>query len=125
MKINNLIQVRKILTAHSNDKMPTALAYKMMKLLKASDNEDAFYTQKFKDIIENYSQKDEKGNLVFEKENVKIQEDKIFECQEAINNLENTEVEKPAILFTVKELSDLKFTIKEIYILDEFIDEDV
>lgn len=41
MKLDKLIQLRKTISAHAHEAISAPLAYKMMKFLKASDNEDA------------------------------------------------------------------------------------
>ena len=51
MKLNKLLQVRKVLSDHANEPIPTMLAYKILKFMKASDTEGAFYEQKLNGII--------------------------------------------------------------------------
>ena len=52
MKLNKLIGIRNILVAHANDRVYAKVAYKMMKFIKASEDEDAFYNTKLKELIE-------------------------------------------------------------------------
>lgn len=52
MKLNKLIQVRRVLAEHANEPIPTMLAYKILKFMKASDTEGAFYDKKLKEIID-------------------------------------------------------------------------
>lgn len=56
MKLDKLLQVRKVLGDHANEPVPTMLAYKILKFMKGSDTESAFYDQKLKEIIEKYYQ---------------------------------------------------------------------
>ena len=48
MKLINLIATRNILSEHAGEKAPALTSYKIMKLLKASDTEDAFYNEQLR-----------------------------------------------------------------------------
>lgn len=54
MKLNKLLQVRRVLSEHANEPIPTMLAYKILKFMKSSDTEGAFYDAKLQEIIEQY-----------------------------------------------------------------------
>ncbi len=122
MKLNILLQARKALMQRAQEKISTALSYKMMKFMKASADEDAFYNTKFKEIITKYAEKDENGNPVEQNGGIKIIKDKIEDCQKEINAIGETEIEKPKITFTVWELEELKLSMAEVFALDEFIE---
>ena len=62
MKLNKLLQARKVLSEHANEPIPTMLAYKILKFMKASDTEGAFYDQQLKEIIGKYAKKNDKGD---------------------------------------------------------------
>lgn len=122
MKLTTLLQARRVFLEHSNDKMPASLAYKFMKAIKASDNEDAFYSEKLKNIIDTYGLRDESGNIVPNKNgSVNVQPEKIDECNAKVKELEDTEVDAPTVHFSIEELGDLEFTVKELFLLDEYI----
>jgi len=123
MKLSQLIKIRKTLETHAQESIPTALAYKIMKFIKASSEEGAFYNEKFREIIEKYADKDENGKPIINGSNIKIQTELIPECEKELRELEDTEVELPKIKFTVVELSPLKFSVAEMFILDEVIEE--
>lgn len=124
MKLSKLLQIRKILGIHSQEKVPTILAYKIMKFIKASEQEGAFYNEKFRKIIEKYSEKDEKGNPVLDGNNIKLNQETAEECTKAVYELENTEVEVPNVSFTINELEPLAFSVSEMFILDDLIKEE-
>lgn len=123
MKLNKLLQARKVLGKHANEPIPTLLAYKILKFMKASDTEGAFYDDKLKDIIMKYGERDESGNLVNSNAGVNIARDKIEECENEIKELDETDVEKPQITFTIQELTPINFSVSELYSLDELIEE--
>ena len=51
MKLYKLLRARKILGDHMHEQLPAPLAYKIMKFIKASENEGAFYNEKFNEIV--------------------------------------------------------------------------
>mgnify|MGYP004629413683 CR=1 FL=1 len=55
MKIYDLILARNVILKKANEPIPTKLAYKFMKFLKASDDEDAFYSKKAEGIKAKYT----------------------------------------------------------------------
>lgn len=121
MELNELLQARKILANHINDKVCATLAYKMMKFLKSSDNEEEFYLKKIQEFIAEYAERDTDGKPITDGSNVKILQDKAEDCRKAIDDLGETDVAEPIIKFNLNELSELKLSAKEMYVLDGFI----
>lgn len=122
MNLSNLICIRNVLVAHANDKVYAKVAYKMMKFIKASEDEDAFYNNKLKELIEMYGEKDTDNNFARDSAgNIKIQPQKVDECKAAIQQLEATDVEVPAIRFNIDELSSLRLSMAEMYAFDKII----
>lgn len=121
MELKKLMEARDVLISYFEKKLGGTLAYKIMKFLKGSEDEENFYTSKLKELLDEYSEKDTDGNFVTQDNNVKIREDKIQECKEAINALGNTEVTAPSILFELDEIAELQLSAKEAYALDDFI----
>lgn len=125
MKLSNLICIRNILVAHANDKVYAKVAYKMMKFIKASENEDAFYNEKLKELIDMYGEKDADDKFARDGAgNIKIQSKKVDECKAAIQQLEDTDVEVPTVRFHIDELSGLRLSMAEMYAIDEIIIEE-
>ena len=122
MELNELLQARKILANHVNDKVCATLAYKLMKFLKSSDNEEEFYLTKIRELIDKYGEKDSDGKPVYaDNGNIKIKQSKVKECENEIENLGKTDVAEPTIKFNLLELSELKLSAKEMYALDNFV----
>lgn len=123
MKLKDLIIARKVIYDRKENKIPSRLAYKFMKIMKASDNEDAFYNEKLRALIEEYSIKDEKGKTKIVNGEFRIKANCISDYNAAVAELGDTEVEVPNIKFTLSELEGLSFTVEEIFYLDAFIEE--
>lgn len=123
MKIKNLLTARNVIFQHKDDKIPSSLAYKLMKFLKASDNDEAFYNEKLKALIEEYSIRESDGKIKMVNGNFAIQPSKIDVFNKEAEELRNTEVDIPQIKFSIKELEPIHLSIADIYSLDELITE--
>ena len=123
MKLNDLLKARTIILNHKNEKMPSRLAYKFMKLLKASDNEDAFYNEKIKALIEEHCVKGEDGRPKTVDGGIKIETAHIADYNKSVIELLDTEVEIPTIRFTLADIEMLSFDVEEMFFLDAFIEE--
>ena len=88
--------------------IPLKGAYKINKIKKDIDKESEFYGEKFQSIINKYAQKDENGDVKFSDDGnqILIQEDKIEECNDALNELQNLEVEIENYNLTLEDLGD-------------------
>lgn len=104
--------------------LPLKAAYKLNKIKKAVDKEGEFYSEKFQEIIDKYAKKDDDGNLVFsdDEEQIMIQEDKIEECNKALNDLQKLEIEVDNYGLTIEDLGeDVKCTPDELEALMPFM----
>lgn len=124
MKLDKLLQVRRVLSEHANEPIPTMLAYKILKFMKASDTEGAFYDTKMQEIIDKYGERDESGKVIHVNGRISIAKEHIEECQKAIDELGATDIEAPHITFTIHELTPINFSVSELYSLDEIIIEE-
>ena len=124
MNIRTLLDVKYIFVQIAQTKISSKLAYKIMKFYKSIEVEEKFYNSKKTEIINLYSEKDSTGYpVVDDNDNVVIIPDKIQEAHEAMNELNNINVEIPNIKFTLDELEELKLSVADMYILDAFIEE--
>lgn len=121
MKLGNLIQARKALMAYTNEKVSAKLAYKMMKFVKATSDDVAFYDEKIKEIIMKYAEKDDNGEIINDNGNIKLIKDTANACQKEINGVADIDIDKPQVMFLLRELEELKLSATEMFSLDEFI----
>lgn len=123
MKLIEKAAVNKVLSDHSNDKLPITVAYKLMKLLKSLEDDVNFYRNKMAEIIEKYSEKDPNGQALHSQSGgVIIQNGKSEECNSGIKELEEMEVEdKSGIEFTLEELAPINFSVNELRYFEHYI----
>lgn len=104
--------------------LPLKGAYKINKIRKAIEKEGDFYSVKFQEIINTYAKKDENGELIFSEdgEQIIIQDDKIEECNQALVELQNLEVQIDNYNLAIDDLGeDLKCTPDELDALMPFL----
>lgn len=108
----------------SSKVIPLKIAYKLNKLKKAVETEAEFYGGKFQEIIDTYAKKDENGNVVFSEDGdqIMIAEGKIEDCNKALDDLQNLEVEIDNCNLTIDDFGDnMECTAEELEALMPFL----
>ena len=84
--------------------LPLKVAYKLNKIKKAVEENGEFYINKFQEIVDSYAKKDADGQLVFSEDGgqIMIQDDKIEECNKALEELQQLTVEIDNSVVTIK-----------------------
>lgn len=106
-------------------KLPIKIAYKLSQLNKAITSELEFYREKFQEIVWNYGEIDENGQLVPTEDGagIKIKPGTESECYSAIQELQDLEITLPDIKFTLEDFSNIELTMTEIEPILPFIEE--
>lgn len=105
--------------------LPLKGAYKLNKIKKAVEKEGEFYTEKFQEIVEKYAKHDENGELVFSEDGnqIMIKDGMVQECNQALEDLQNLEVEIENYGLTLDDLGeDVECTPDELDALMPFMD---
>ena len=105
-------------------KLPLKVAYKLNKLKKAVETEGEFYTNKFQEIVDTYAKKDENGQIVFSDDGsqIMIQDDKIDECNQALDDLQELTVEIDNCNLTIDDFGeDVECTPEDLEALMPFL----
>ena len=125
MKLYELLEARTVINKNIDQtkSISAPLAYKIMKLMKNTQNDCDFYQEKFNAILTEYGEKDDNGQLIQENNGIKIQDGKMEECTSKVNELNNTEIELPKIKFTLEELKPYNFSVIDMAKIDELIQE--
>ena len=125
MKLYELLEARTVINKNidQTESISAPLAYKIMKLMKNTQNDCDFYQEKFNAILTEYGEKDDNGQLIQENNGIKIQDGKMEECTSKVNELNNTEIELPKIKFTLEELKPYNFSVIDMAKIDELSQE--
>ena len=121
MQIGTLIKTKNVLVQFFTEKLTPKLSYKLMKFISKIETEEKFFNEKMREIIDKYGEKDEKGKLIPMDNGIKLKDGTAFECNKEIAELESIEVEAPNITFTLDELSEIKLSVQDMFLLSEFI----
>ena len=124
MTIENAYRARAALNKISHSAMPAKTAYKISKLSNFLKDDANFYTERLSQIIEQYGEKDESGELVISGSGYKIQKDKTDECTAAIKELSEIEATVPDAKIYLSELDGVELSPDDIAAIYDFIEED-
>jgi predicted ATPase len=125
MHIITLINAKRAFSNYLDAKMPPALAYKIMTLVRAAETEEAFYQKELQKLIEQYGKRNADGSLAATEDgNVLLSEDTLQECRQKVDELEALDVDAPNISFTLDELSCVSMTVREMNAISVFISDD-
>lgn len=117
LTFSQLLQIQQIYPI--NDKLPFKTAYTFAKLGETIEQELKFYYTKMNEVISEYSIKDADGNpeLTPDGNSIKIDPDKLEECQKQLEELHNVEVDIGDITFTEEALEALTLTTQQAFAL--------
>lgn len=125
LKLQQLVQIKKVFMPLVRVKLPSKLAYKIFKYIKAIELEENFFSEKIREIANEYGQKDTHGKfLTDENEQLIIPEEKREAFSKAMSELNELEVETPDTFFTVDELAPLPLSVLDMELLKEIIKEE-
>ena len=106
--MDQIIAFRNSGDAFRSQALPLKVAYKLNKLKKVVEVEGEFYSSKFQEIVDKYAKKDDDGNVVFSEDGnqIMIQDGKIEECNEALEDLQKLTVEVDNFNLSIDDFGD-------------------
>ena len=133
IKMGNILSLNAIIDSIYQRKFPIGTSYKIVKIKEDIRKELEFYREKFDQIIQEFGQRDEDGNLVLKRdvdangneipgtESIKIQEGMMDECNKALEELQGIDVEIDTRGLTIEDLGNVEFSAGEIEVLVPFL----
>ena len=123
MKLSDVIQVRGIFLQIKDTKMPIKTSYQIARFLQKTDADATFYSDKYRDIINECAELKEDGTPSISEDgmNIKIKEDKVQDCVTMIQELEATDVGDFALKIDIADLENSGLTVEQLYILMDYI----
>ena len=123
MKLSEIIKVRGIFLQIKDTKMPIKTSYQIARFLQRTDSDATFYSDKYRDIINECAELKQDGTPDTSEDgmNIKIREDKIQDCVTMIQELEATDVGDFALKIDVSDLENSGLTVEQLYILMDYI----
>lgn len=127
IKYNKMVQIKNSCMKLKDKKLSIKTAYKLAKILKTVEEEDAFFREEYKKILDAYAEKDENNNYVYtdeNKTNIKIQSALVEEAQNKLFDLENLDIDFPDYSFTFEDFEKIDLSMDDLMGLVDFIKED-
>ena len=123
MKLSDVIKVREIFLQIKDTKMPIKTSYQIARFLQKTDADATFYSDKYRDIINECAELKEDGTPSISEDgmNIKIKEDKVQDCVTMIQELEATDVGDFALKIDIADLENAGLTVEQLYILMDYI----
>lgn len=108
-----------------SSKLPFKVLYKLHTLTKAIEERTSFYQEKFQEILHEFGELDENGNLIpiSDGNGIKIKTGTEQECMAKVIELQNLEIDLPDISFAIEEFGDIELTIDVFNAIGPFIKE--
>ena len=107
MILGELVKIRESLNNIQNlTKVKLRTSYNILKFMNESENDFQFYANHLQNIINEYGARDEDGKLKIENESILVQEDKVKECQNKVDELENIEVNEYKLKIFLEDLDN-------------------
>lgn len=106
-------------------KMPIKTTYKIVLMGQALEQPVAFYAQKFKEIVLEYAEKNTQGEpiLLENGEGIKITEGRESECNQALLELYELEIDLPDIFFSIDEFDGIEINVQDLKGILPFINQ--
>lgn len=115
MKLIDVINARRTLEGLANKEISVRLSYWMNKFLSLTEDDEIFYQDKVKEIVDKY-------DATVLEQGVEVKSEYLPKFNQEIKELQDTEVQEIDIKFSLKDLSnDLKLSMKQLYPLMPYI----
>ena len=123
MKLSDVIKVRGIFLHIKDTKMPIKTSYQIARFLQKTDADATFYSDKYRDIINECAELKEDGTPSISEDgmNIKIKEDKVQDCVTMIQELESTDIGDFELKIDIADLENSGLTVEQLYILMDYI----
>ena len=124
VSVREILNSAEIMQKLSKRQFKGKVAFQIARILRYIDEELKSFNEARSNLIEIYGERDESDNLVMdEKNNYKIQKDKITELNQEIEELLNTSIQINADAINMKDIENEDFTPADILLLEPFIEE--
>lgn len=121
IKAEQLEQIWTIIDKLKNKVFSIETQYKFIKLYKRVIEEMDIIDAQREMIIEQFGERDARGEFITDGRGVKIKQESIQQCEQKIKELNNLQIQIPDIYFSIDELSELGLELQELMLLDNFI----
>ena len=125
MRIQKILVMEEAIKNLKSKNLPIKTAYRLLKLAEFVATESDNYRNLFRQILDEYAEKNEDGSYVFSKDgtNVILKKDHIKEANEKVSELNQLEVDVP-YTFDLREFENLEISLEDLApLMDIIVDE--
>ena len=125
MRIQKILAMEEAIKNLKSKNLPIKTAYRLLKLAEFVATESDNYRNLFRQILDEYAEKNEDGSFVFSKDgtNVILKKDHIKEANEKVSELNQLEVDVP-YTFDLREFENLEISLEDLApLMDIIVDE--
>lgn len=126
MRIQKILAMEEAIKNLKSKNLPIKTAYRLLKLAEFVATESDNYRNLFRQILDEYAEKNEDGSFVFSEDgtNVILKKDHIKEANEKVSELNQFEVDIP-YTFDLREFENLEISLEDLApLMDIIVDED-
>ena len=126
MRIQKILAMEEAIKNLKSKNLPIKTAYRLLKLAEFVATESDNYRNLFRQILDEYAEKNEDDSLVFSEDgtNVILKKDHIKEANEKVSELNQLEVDVP-YTFDLREFENLEISLEDLApLMDIIVDED-
>ena len=121
--VNDLLNTVPVLRELVNKSFKGSVAFKLARLIREFDRENSLFEEARTNLALKYCERDENGEpIILENGAIKLQEDKIDECNEEISNLLSAQLEIVAEKIPAFAFDDIEMTPSQILAIETIID---
>lgn len=123
MTVNDLMNVVPVLREMAEKPFKGAITFKLARLMREIDKEMTLFEESRQKLAEKYALRDDNGQIVLTEDgNIRLQEDKVQECNEEMISLLTTEVEINADKISASAFDEIEIAPNQAIAIDILID---
>ena len=123
MTINDLMNVVPVLREMAEKPFKGAITFKLARLMREIDKEMTLFEESRQKLAEKYALRDDNGQIVLTEDgNIRLQEDKVQECNEEMISLLTTEVEINADKISASAFDEIEIAPNQEIAIDILIE---
>ena len=125
LKMYQIIDFPSFFEKVKSQKLPFKTSYRLTLLTQEVEKHINFYQEKFRELILEYSKKDENGNPVPTEDGsgVQLVEETMNEAYTKLAELRGLDVELPDVKFDIDSFGDVELSPEEMVVIMPFIEE--
>ena len=125
LKMYQIIDFPSFFEKVKSQKLPFKTSYRLTLLTQEVEKHINFYQEKFRELILEYSKKDENGNPVPTEDGsgVQLVEETMNEAYTKLSELRGLDVELPDVKFDIDSFGEVELSPEEMVVIMPFIEE--